>query len=176
MAPAEDRRKRRTQAALQGALRQLIVTKRYETITAAEVIRVADVGRSTFYAHFTDKDDLLLSALDHINAGLTRPGSGHGGLNLEVLFTHAAENRDLYLALSKGRAGQLFLDRLRDDLEKLLIQPAGHVARADRAALACRYEASAIVGVLTWWLDSGTHLTARQAARHTERLGTALER
>jgi AcrR family transcriptional regulator len=37
----------------------LIVGKKYESITVQDVLDRADVGRSTFYMHFRDKDELL---------------------------------------------------------------------------------------------------------------------
>ena len=54
-----DRRTLRTRQLLTDALGELIRTKRYEAITVQEIADRANVGRSTFYAHFADKDDLV---------------------------------------------------------------------------------------------------------------------
>ena len=59
--PGIDRRSRRTRQALHQALIRLIVERGYDEITVADIADAADTGRSTFYAHFTDKDDLLRS-------------------------------------------------------------------------------------------------------------------
>jgi AcrR family transcriptional regulator len=48
-----DRRAARTRRALHGALMSLILRKGYEAITVQDIIDEADVGRSTFYAHYT---------------------------------------------------------------------------------------------------------------------------
>src|SRR5215213_238359 len=58
----DDRRVSRTRRSLSAALIELILEKRYDSITVQDVIDRADVGRSTFYTHYRDKDDLFLSA------------------------------------------------------------------------------------------------------------------
>lgn len=54
-----DRRVERTQAQLHGALASLIHEKPYDAIVVKEILARANVGRSTFYSHFRDKDELL---------------------------------------------------------------------------------------------------------------------
>ncbi|NJM53793.1 MAG: TetR family transcriptional regulator [Blastocatellia bacterium] len=54
-----DRRTNRTQKALRNALIELILEKHYDTISVQDIIDRADIGRSTFYNHFRDKEDLF---------------------------------------------------------------------------------------------------------------------
>lgn len=63
-----DRRVQRTRQLLQNALSELILEKAYEKITVQDVIDRANVGRSTFYAHFQDMDKLLLSGFEPLLA------------------------------------------------------------------------------------------------------------
>jgi AcrR family transcriptional regulator len=63
-----DRRVERTRRSLLNALNELILEKGYEKVTVQDVIDRANVGRSTFYAHFEDKDQLLLSGFEPIRA------------------------------------------------------------------------------------------------------------
>ena len=70
-----DRRIGKTRKALKEALTDLILERGYEAVTVQEVISRADVGRSTFYAHFVDKDALLMAIL----ADLEMPGLDPGG-------------------------------------------------------------------------------------------------
>jgi AcrR family transcriptional regulator len=62
-----DRRVQKTRKLLQDALMELVTEKGYESTTVREILDRANVGRSTFYAHFQDKDQLLRSILDHLN-------------------------------------------------------------------------------------------------------------
>src|SRR5438552_11771223 len=55
-----DRRVTKTVASLRLALTELILEKHYDAITVQDIIDRANVGRSTFYTHFRDKEDLLI--------------------------------------------------------------------------------------------------------------------
>ena len=59
-----DRRIERTRNRLGNALIALIQEKPIDKVTVREVLDRARVGRSTFYVHYRDKDDLLLSELE----------------------------------------------------------------------------------------------------------------
>ena len=65
-----DRRVTRTRAMLQQALMSLIPRKDYDAITVQDICDAANVGRSTFYAHFTSKDDLKRSGFEHLRKEL----------------------------------------------------------------------------------------------------------
>ena len=62
-----DRRVQKTRKLLQDALIELVAEKGYESVTIREILDKANVGRSTFYAHFQDKDQLLHSILDRLD-------------------------------------------------------------------------------------------------------------
>ena len=44
----------------------LMQEKPYDAITVQDIIDRADVGRSTFYSHYRDKEDLMVSGLLHL--------------------------------------------------------------------------------------------------------------
>jgi len=62
-----DRRVQKTRKLLQDALIELVAEKSYESVSIREILDRANVGRSTFYAHFQDKDQLLHSILDRLD-------------------------------------------------------------------------------------------------------------
>src|SRR5512142_1207002 len=61
---APDARIRRTRERLGAAVIALIQEKSIDEVSVQEVLDRAGVGRSTFYLHYRDKDDLLLSQLE----------------------------------------------------------------------------------------------------------------
>src|SRR5215212_4388 len=100
-----DRRSQRTRQLLSAALLALMLEKRYDAITVQDIIDRANVGRATFYAHYFDKEDLLMSditrVLDelsgHVVAGA--PGTPRPLPRLTAFFRHVQEHQTLYQAL-----------------------------------------------------------------------------
>lgn len=115
----EDRGVRRTRRLLHEALRSLIVEKGYDHVTVQDVIDRADVGRATFYAHFRDKDDLLMSGFEEMRKSLRRhlvtsPRAhekplGEGLGFARALFDHAQGHRREYRAQVGSGAAALSL-------------------------------------------------------------------
>src|ERR1041384_271732 len=93
-----DARVRRTRDALGDALVALMQEKPFETITVQDVLDRAHVGRSTFYSHYSDKDDLLMSDVDdfyeRVALGLSARGEESDRVfPVREFFSHIAEAR-----------------------------------------------------------------------------------
>src|SRR5258708_36100532 len=127
---AIDRRVARTVAMLHEVLMSLILKKRYEAITIKDICDVADVGRSTFYAHYTSKDDLKRSGLEIMHRQLVdrqrdaRATAGDikdrsFGFSL-AMFEHARDHIQLYRAMAGGRGGAIALGKIRQILFDLV--------------------------------------------------------
>ncbi|HEX5942604.1 MAG TPA: TetR/AcrR family transcriptional regulator, partial [Anaerolineales bacterium] len=97
-----DRRSQRTRHLLSEAFVQLMREKGYSAITVHDLIERANIGRSTFYSHYRDKDDLFVHELDRVIEALSHripqeeelpyfPSLG--------LFRHVGEEVELYKAL-----------------------------------------------------------------------------
>jgi AcrR family transcriptional regulator len=70
-----DRQTRRTQLLLGNALVELMIEKGYDAITVKDIIERANVGRSTFYAHYPGKDELFIAQLERVISALTEHAS-----------------------------------------------------------------------------------------------------
>ena len=153
-----DRRVARTRTALYDALVALILSKGYEAISVQDILDEADVGRSTFYAHFTSKEDLLARSLGRLRAILLEAGrqppgakAANAGWSL-VLFTHVAEYKDIYFALAGISAGQV----LKDAIRAVIADFAGEVLSPIEgvpAELATSHLAATFMTVVSWWLE-----------------------
>lgn len=180
-----DRRRARTQTMLQHALLSLIRRKRYETITIKDICKAANVGRSTFYAHYTSKDDLKRDGLEHLRTVLidrqreaVARSDSHRPFGFSLaLFEHARDHLDLYRALVGDRGGIVALGKIRAMLADLVREEL--VATAGKRAgdtipseLVIQYIVGAYMAVLTWWLDGGATLPPDQVDAMFRRLAT----
>jgi len=125
MSDRQDRRSQRTRHLLSAALVELIREKEYNTITVSDIIDRANVGRSTFYAHFRDKDDLFVGELDRVIEVL----SHHFPDQKEVpffpslgLFRHVGEEYELYKSLLWGPGIDLLVKHMQKSLSKRIEQ------------------------------------------------------
>src|SRR4026209_397202 len=102
-----DARVRRTRDALGDALVALMQEKPFDTITVQDVLDRADVSRSTFYTHYSDKDDLLMSDAEEFFVALSMGLSAHGDKSdrvfpVQEFFTHLSDVQPFYKALVKS--------------------------------------------------------------------------
>ena len=169
---AEDRRVQRTRKLLQEALMALIVEKGYEAVTIQDIIDRANVGRSTFYDHFLDKQALLVSGFEQLHAFLaqqhptvTASGELRMGFSLPM-FEHACSYRPVYRAMIGKQSGavvrkeiqQLLTNLVRDELALLAPSEATPVA----SEIVVQYVVSAFMGLLAWCADHDTPATAAE--------------
>ena len=107
MAPRPDRRPERTRRSLRNALIALMTEKPYESITVEDIINRADVGRSTFYTHYRDKDALLMDNLAGLRSILEQPALAEPATRRRLvrfslpLFRHVHDEQRLARAYSE---------------------------------------------------------------------------
>src|ERR1022692_532691 len=62
----QDRRSLRTRKLVNAAMLELLFEKHYDAITVQELLDRAGIGRSTFYGHYFDKEDVLASIVEQM--------------------------------------------------------------------------------------------------------------
>ncbi|HEY0395103.1 MAG TPA: TetR/AcrR family transcriptional regulator [Candidatus Elarobacter sp.] len=156
-----DRRVERTRDRLGDALIALMREQPFENITVQHVLDRAGIGRSTFYAHFSDKHDLLLSDVDEFleaYAHVVDRDPSDRICAVRELFAHIAEGHDLRAALIASGHWQDVLDLgqahvARAAAARLRALPrSSHLDGARIDGLAQAF-AGAFFALLTWWLD-----------------------
>ena len=160
-----DARVRRTRDALGDALVALMQEKPFDTITVQDVLDRAKVGRSTFYTHYSDKDDLLMSDAEEFFEAMSMMLSVRGDQSDRVFpvrefFSHITEAKQFVEALvSSGKfhdnmelAHGLFARGIERRLYEL--PRSRGISAAERPAIAFAH-AGALLSLLTWWIDRG---------------------
>jgi AcrR family transcriptional regulator len=160
-----DPRIHRTRERLGDALVELVQEKPFDSITVQDVLDRAGVGRSTFYVHYRDKDDLLLSDMDEFLEMMATVLSRRADASERVapvreLFAHVAGERRLYEALIAADRLHDFRELAQEHFARAIEQRLAELPRArgiaagQRAALAHAH-AGALLSLMTWWLDRG---------------------
>lgn len=166
-----DRRIARTKRALLDALHSLISEKDYDSIVVKEILDRADVGRSAFYTHFSDKDDLLAQGIYDILGGITsRPSQAGASRNHDPLWfsqpilEHIDRQRRKTMHKLGPRGAAILHRRLNQILIKLIVAQlrTGPRKRPGRdeipSDLLAQYLAGTFVLVLNWWIESKSQI------------------
>ena len=164
----EDRRTQKTRTALQEALISLMFEKSYEAILIQEILDRANVGRSTFYTHFSDKDELLVEGLQGLKELLrkaqiaTQASSNKNyekviGFSL-AMFEHAHDHKKLYRSLVSGPGWVIVRQRIEEILVQLMKEEARTLFKRKAASevpfeLFIHFLGATFMSVLTWWFN-----------------------
>jgi AcrR family transcriptional regulator len=174
--PGDDRRVRKTRRLLHEALVTLILERGWDAVSVRDVCEKADVGRSTFYVHFADKENLLLSGFDelHLVMEQIRSSAKQPFGFLAPLAAHAAENARLVQALFGRQSGQSVQWRFRDVLASL-VEAELKLLKVSKAArpLMTRFIAGGAAEVLMSWLDHPQGTNAEKLATDLQKLALA---
>jgi AcrR family transcriptional regulator len=160
-----DRRIERTRHRLGNALIALIQEKPIDKVTVREVLDRAGVGRSTFYVHYRDKDDLFLSELEQGLEMWTTTLSRQQEISNRVapvaeFFAHVASAKRLYGALVNSGRIEAFFELARGyfarGIEQRIKQSTDLRNPHQPELTACSNAfAGALLSLLRWWLDRG---------------------
>jgi AcrR family transcriptional regulator len=164
-----DRRVHRTKASLHDALLGLAREKPYPSIAVKEILDRANVGKSTFYTHFRDKDDLLESGIHEILETAPDQSGSRTALERIVAFSlpllkHIDDHRRLAgpQMNREGRAAMhrrmqaVLTDRIANELA-LMVPRSSNVQIPIR--LIALHVASTFVLVLNWWVENASSMT-----------------
>lgn len=169
-----DRRVQKTRALLRDALLELALETDYEKIGIKDITERANVGRSTFYAHYERKDDLFLEGIDTLVSHLLgEPGNADTPsdsrkktgfrFSLEI-FKHSFQHRELIRVITGKRSGRLVQERMQQGMLKIVQKELSDIdAAGDTATINADFRTQFIIGaftsVLYWWLENDTPMS-----------------
>lgn len=174
-----DRRVNRTRRCLREALFNLILERGYDSVTIEDITERADLGRTTFYLHYRDKEDLLMESAREMVDDLilqlsqlpwvrytSRIGeTPNGGMLEEALaltFQHVEKNAGFYRIVLRGEGTYSAIQRLRQIIIQAITDLLEDLQRNDKLSLNPQVPleiylhslAGAWIGLVTWWLEN----------------------
>jgi AcrR family transcriptional regulator len=173
-----DRRVQKTRKLLQDALIDLVSEKGLESVTIQEILDRANVGRSTFYTHFQDKNELLHSCFEELgklfeqhNAWLLEGNKNHrDSSNFDFIlnmFRFVGRNQRLFKALLGTQGIAIFNPPIYDYLFSYMHEALKPAKPDDKRSslqieIVAHYFVSAFIGVLRWWVEKDMPCTAEE--------------
>jgi AcrR family transcriptional regulator len=168
----------RTRRSLREALFKLILENGYDAVTIEDITERADLGRTTFYLHYRDKEDLLMESVREMVDDLiqqlsqlpwvrysSRVGEAPTGGMLEealcLTFRHVQQNAGFYRIVLRGEGTYSAIQRLRQIIIQAITNLLEELQRRDKLTLQPQVPleiylhslAGAWIGMVTWWLE-----------------------
>ena len=161
-----DRRIQKTRAAIFTAFEELLAEKRYEQISVSDIIDRANIGRSTFYAHFETKDALFLETCEELFEHIFEPHgretthdfTGDHGLRARLthILYHLKDDQERYNRIFSCESADLFWSYFKKRLAVIAAQkkaPAGAPPELPNDFY-INFYCSAFIEAVKWWFAS----------------------
>ena len=117
----------KTKKILFNSLLNLMKIKNFEKIKISDICEEALVNRSTFYAHYDDKYELLIDLFEERKLSLLKVFEDNENKAfskeylmelLSILIDHIEENKEIYSAILANNRNGILIDFLIDAIEK----------------------------------------------------------
>jgi AcrR family transcriptional regulator len=159
----QDRRSQRTRRLVNDAMLELLFEKHYDVITVQDILDRAGIGRSTFYTHFFDKEDVLTSIaeqmLDLFSQQLSQRQGKGAIIPVLELFEHVQQHEQYFRAMLRGHTAEVFWEAAQTAFSKTVEQAlstvyAENASPAISRDVIAQYLTGSILALLKWWLKA----------------------
>lgn len=173
-----DRRQQKTRDAIFKAFSKLIEQKRYGNITVQEIIDEANIGRSTFYAHFETKDELLKALCtdifshvfsDELMSEKTHDFSGeNNGLEAKLthILHHLKDSKTNIVGILSCESGELFMRYFREYLTEMFSKYLNEIKVNAPADFVLNHLVGGFAETVKWWIDKSMKYTPEETVRY----------
>ena len=172
-----DRRVRKTRAALRAGLEQMMREKSVQDITVKELCAVCDINRGTFYAHYSDVNDLLAAVERELwegfaaSLGEAAPSVRADGMpaqpDLTAMLCFFKENAAMCRVLLCDNGDMNFVEQVKCLVRERLL-PQWDKAFAGRQHAVSDYTyafmVSGCIGILQQWLTDAAAVEPQRMA------------
>jgi AcrR family transcriptional regulator len=174
-----DRRSQRTRQLVLSATLDLLFERRYDEITVQDILDRANIGRSTFYTHYFDKQDVLASIVEQqielLSQQFAERGSGETLIPSLELFHHVQRHEQYFRAMLRGEAGEAFWESAQNGLSRAIAQALAArvtegVSPRVSLPLVAQYLAGALLNLLKWWVVAESPYSPEQMDEMFQRL------
>jgi AcrR family transcriptional regulator len=174
-----DRRSQRTRHLVNAAMLELLFERHYDTITVQDILDRAGIGRSTFYTHYFDKEDVLTSIaeqmLETFGQQFSQRNVGQTIVPGLELFEHVQQHYQYFQAMLRGHTGEVLWEAAQTALSKTIEQTLTtiYVEESSPAipwTVTAQYLAGSFLSLLKWWLRAEMPYTPEQMERIFQQL------
>ena len=172
---AMDRRQRKTRNAIFQAFTRLLEQKTYSALTVQEIIDEADISRSTFYAHFETKDELLKAMctdiFDHVFSHDIMSEEHHDFSDKDSfqdhithILCHLQEKQQTIKGIFFGECGEIFMRYLKEYLYQVFdrqLTDGEVIPKAYRL----NHAVSSFAETVRWWLKEYSEYSPEEISR-----------
>jgi AcrR family transcriptional regulator len=173
-----DRRQQKTRDAIFKAFSKLIEQNRYANITVQEIIDEANIGRSTFYAHFETKDELLKALCtdifshvfsDELMSEKTHDFSDENdGLEAKLthILHHLKDSETNIAGILSSESGDLFMKYFKEYLTEMFSKYLKEIKVNAPADFVLNHLVGSFAETVKWWIDNKMKYTPEETARY----------
>ncbi|MCJ7855065.1 TetR/AcrR family transcriptional regulator [Lachnospiraceae bacterium NSJ-143] len=166
-----DRRQQKTRKLIFDSLSGLLAEKSYSHISVQEIVDKANIGRSTFYAHFETKDDLLrelcTDLFNHVFSqslntenthDFSKSGNNQYSAITHILYHLRDSQRDI-LGILTCESGELFLKFFKRYINDLYTDKILEGIKKENMRVPYKFLVnhitSSFINMIQWWIEGG---------------------
>lgn len=181
-----DRRVIRTKNALREAFIEIVKEKNYENVTVEDITSRANVGRTTFYLHYQDKEDLLLEELEEQLLLVSTEFTQHPllfwvrerkGTMIKIVLENIKTNSDIYRMMSRDQSNKAY-ERFKKIIMRITWKMINESPWAQRrikfmtipVELLIEFFSGAMWASIVWWARTDFELSVDEMAKSCQKL------
>lgn len=179
-----DKRVQRSKKVLKDAMLALLNEKEFSKITVLELVKRADINRSTFYFHYYSKDELMEEMIDDlmngINEKLYTPFQNKSKISvfdtlysksIEV-FQYIYENKSSFSILMKSHLNIFLRHRIYEEFYNFGNEKSIYKYKSENLMdtnLYIHFRMAALVGMIIYWIEEDIQLTPVEFAQEYDK-------
>lgn len=162
----------KTKNLLYQTLLELMKEKMFEEIKVSDICNKALINRSTFYAHYSDKYELLTDCINNLKKSLTEELEKNKNISntkeyylemIKLFLDHIERQRDEYLAIMLNNRNSITMDIIYDVIDQDIIAHLNKDESIEDAKvpenIVAKFYLGAVVSIGILWLKDNKKYT-----------------